>query len=56
MMIRLQTPTVFCEVEEPFSQLLNVIGVNDVRKTEIHTAEPLMLESSASRLKLLLKS
>ena len=47
MMIRLQTPTVFCEVEEPFSQLLNVIGVNDVRKTEIHTAEPLMPEPSA---------
>ena len=28
-------------------QLLNVSGVNDVRKTEIHTAEPLMPEPSA---------
>jgi len=25
-----------------FSQLLNVHGVNDVRQTEIHTAEPLL--------------
>ena len=30
-----------------FSQLLNVHGVNDVRKTEIHTAEPLVSETSA---------
>ena len=27
-----------------FSQLLNVHGVNDVRQTEIHTAEPLVPE------------
>ena len=30
-----------------FSQLLNVHGVHDVRQTEIHTAEPLVLEPSA---------
>ena len=30
-----------------FSQLLNVHGVNDVRQTEIHTAEPLVAEPSA---------
>ena len=30
-----------------FSQLLNVDGVNDVRQTEIHTAEPLVPEPSA---------
>ena len=29
-----------------FSQLLNMHGVNDVRQTEIHTAEPLMPEPS----------
>jgi len=29
------------------SQLLNVHGVSDVRQTEIHTAEPLVPESSA---------
>ena len=30
-----------------FSQLLNVSGVNDIRQTEIHTAEPLVLDPSA---------
>ena len=30
-----------------FSQILYVHGVNDVRQTEIHTAEPLVLELSA---------
>ena len=30
-----------------FSQLLNAHGVNDVRQTEIHTAEPLVPEPSA---------
>jgi len=30
-----------------FSQLLNVHGVNDIRQTEIHTAEPLVPETSA---------
>jgi hypothetical protein len=30
-----------------FSQLLTVHGVNDVRQTEIHTAEPLVPELSA---------
>ena len=35
-----------------FSQLLNVYGVNDVRQTEIHTAEPLVPEPSASEFEL----
>jgi hypothetical protein len=30
-----------------FSQLFNVHGINDVRQTEIHTAEPLVPERSA---------
>jgi hypothetical protein len=30
-----------------FSKLLNVYGVNDVRQTEIHTAEALVPELSA---------
>ena len=30
-----------------FSQILNVHGVNDVRQTEIHTAEPPVPEPSA---------
>jgi len=36
-----------------FSQILNVVhGVNDVRQTEIHTAEPLVPEPSASEVEL----
>ena len=35
-----------------FSQLLNVHGVNDARQTEIHTAEPLASEPSASEFQL----
>ena len=33
-----------------FSQLLNVHGVNNVRQTEIHTAEPLVPELNAFEL------
>jgi len=39
-----------------FSQLLNVYVVNDVRQTEIPTAEPLVPEPSAFELRWLLKS
>ena len=35
-----------------FSQLLNVHGVNDVRQTEIHTAEPLVPEPSTFEVEL----
>ena len=35
-----------------FSQLLNAHGVNDVRHTEIHTAEPLLPEPSAFEVEL----
>ena len=35
-----------------FSQLLNVHGVNDIKHTDIHTAEPLVLEPSAFEVKL----
>ena len=35
-----------------FCQLLNVLGVNDVRQTEIHTAEPLVPELSASEFEM----
>ena len=35
-----------------FSQLLNIRGVNDVRQTEIHTAEPLVPVPSASEVEL----
>jgi len=35
-----------------FSQLFNVHGVKDVGQAEIHTAEPLVPESSASDVEL----
>ena len=35
-----------------FSQLLNEHGVNDFRKTEIHTAEPLVSEPGACEVEL----
>jgi hypothetical protein len=35
-----------------FSQLLNLHGVNDVRQTEIHTAEPVVLELSAFEIEM----
>jgi hypothetical protein len=35
-----------------FCQLLNVHGVNDVRQTEIHTAEPLVPEPSCSKVQI----
>jgi hypothetical protein len=35
---------------------LNVHGVNDVRQTEIHTAEPLMPESSASEVEMAIEN
>jgi len=35
-----------------FSLLLNIHGVNDVRQTEIHTAEPLVPETSAFEVEL----
>ena len=38
-----------------FSQLLNAHGVNDVRQTEINTAEPLVPEPSASEVELVIE-
>jgi len=38
-----------------FSQLLNVHGVNDVRQREIHTAEPLLSQPSASEVELVIE-
>jgi len=35
-----------------FSQLLKVHGVNNVRQTELHTAEPLVHEPSAFEFEL----
>jgi len=38
-----------------FSQLFNVFGVNDVRQTEIRTAEPPVPETSASEFESAIK-
>ena len=38
--------SIFARWRNYFSQLLNVHGDNGVRQTEIHTAEPLVLELS----------
>ena len=35
-----------------FSQLFNVHGINDVRQTDIHTAEPLMPGPSAFKIEM----
>ena len=43
-------------MEELFPQLLNVHGVNGVRHTEIHTAEPLLPEPSAFEVKLAIEN
>jgi hypothetical protein len=36
-------------------QLLNVHGVNDVRQTEIHTAEPSVPEPSSSEVEIVIE-
>jgi hypothetical protein len=39
-----------------FCQLLSVSGVNDVRQTEIHTAEPLVPEPSSSEVEIAIEN
>jgi hypothetical protein len=39
-----------------FSQLLNAHGVNDVRQTEIHTAEPLAPQPRAFEVELAIEN
>jgi hypothetical protein len=49
------THSILAKWRNYFSQMLNVHGVNDVRQTEIHTAEPLKPESSAFEVELALE-
>ena len=52
-MIWLQFPQrILARWRNHFSQLLNVHGVNDVRQTEVHTAEPLVPEPSSFEVEL----
>ena len=39
-----------------YSQILNILGVNDIRQEEIHTAEPLVPEPSAFDVELTIGS
>jgi hypothetical protein len=39
-MVKEENGDLLAEVEDYLCQLLNVHGVNDVRQTKIHTAEP----------------
>jgi hypothetical protein len=41
-------------IREYFSLLFNVHGVKDVGQTEMHTAEPLVPEPSASEVELVI--
>jgi hypothetical protein len=44
----LQTPhSILARWRNRFSQLLTVYGVNDIRQTDVHTAEPLVPEPNA---------
>ena len=47
--------SIFATWRNHFSQLLNVHGVNDVKQTEIHTAEPLVPEPNAFEVELALE-
>ena len=42
-----ETHAILAKWRNHFSHLFSVHGVNDVRQTEIHTAEPLVPEPSA---------
>jgi hypothetical protein len=53
---RLQTPTVPLDrCRSHFTQLLNIHGVNDVKQTEVHTAEPLVPEPSAFEIEMVIE-
>jgi hypothetical protein len=44
--------TILTRLRNHFSQLLNVLGFSDVRRNELHTAEPLVPEPSAFEVEL----
>ena len=47
--------SIMARCKKNFFQLLNVHGVNDVRHTEIHAAEPLVPEPSAFEVELVIE-
>ena len=48
--------TILARWRNYFSQILNVRGINDVRQTAVHMAEPLVSKQVLLRLSWLLKS
>jgi predicted site-specific integrase-resolvase len=50
------TPSILVRWRKHFSQLLHIHGVNDVRRTEIHTAGPLVPEPSAFGFELVIEN
>jgi len=53
MVINLQdTHNILNRWKNYFCQLLDVCGVNDVRQTEVHTAEPLVLDPSCYKVEI----
>ena len=49
-----ESHSILARWRDHFSQLLNEHGVNDFRKTEIHTAEPLVSEPGACDVELVI--
>jgi hypothetical protein len=56
MVVYLQNSIVMAGLRNYFSQLLNVQGVNDVRHTEIYTAELLLPEPSTFAIELAIEN
>jgi len=50
-----RTRSILARRRNHFSQLPNVHGVNDVRQTEIQTAQPLVLEANAAEFEMATK-
>jgi len=56
MVICLQIPAVLNRWKKYFCQLSNIHGINDVRQTEMHAAEPLVPEHSSPEVEIAIKS
>jgi hypothetical protein len=53
--IKIISPGIMARWRDHFSQLLNVHGFNDIRQTEIHTAELLVLEPSDGEFEMIVE-
>jgi hypothetical protein len=48
--------SILARLRRNFSQLLNIHGANDVKQTEVHTAEPLVPEPSAFEVEMAIEN